>query len=285
MHNESILNTNDCPFELASHAIKANKLHTKKIDLLLVGYGGAGPFPQCFEFNAIEEKLAAAKAKENQFLSQAVKYIELLNPSAFAPFAGTYTLGSRLVELTDFRGVPSVADAVALLNDRITVGSKGLLLEKLDAYDVSSQTMTKCAAQCELSLEEFKSSIAKKPLDFDSDNWDDDELKRLMLAAHKRFKQKANEIDFSSKTQVVIKSDKFAFQFGTDNDAEVIAIDASLKEPFVQLKLDHNLLHRLLRGPRFAHWNNAEIGSHLNYLRKPNKFERGLYHCFCFLHA
>lgn len=285
MGNETILNTNDCPFDLAAHTIKANKLDTKSIDLLLVGYGGAGPFPQCFEFNTLDEKIAAAKAKENQFINQAVNYIELLNPTAFAPFAGTYTLGSRLVELTDFRGVPSVADAVTLLNERITVSAKGLLFENLDLYDVASKTLKKSSEKYELTLEEFKSSIAKKPLAFDNDDWDDSELENLILAAHNRFKHKAQEIGFSSKTKVVIKTDKFAFQFGTDGDVAAIAIDAPLEEPFVRLVLDHNLLHRLLRGPRFAHWNNAEIGSHLSYLRKPNQFERGLYHCLCFLHA
>ena len=55
--------------------------------------------------------------------------------------------------------------------------------------------------------------------------------------------------------------------------------------PFVRIDVDHNLLHRLLRGPRYAHWNNAEIGSHLRYLRVPDVFERGLYYCMCFLHA
>ena len=38
MDEYSILNTNDCPYELASETIIENKLHNKKIDLLLVGY-------------------------------------------------------------------------------------------------------------------------------------------------------------------------------------------------------------------------------------------------------
>ena len=76
MGNQSILNTNDCPYDLASKTIKANNLHTLKIDLLLVGYAGAGPYPQCFEFDTLDEKLIAAKGKEDQFLLQAIKYIK-----------------------------------------------------------------------------------------------------------------------------------------------------------------------------------------------------------------
>jgi UDP-MurNAc hydroxylase len=46
--DNAILNTNDCPYDLAAHTIKANKLDKLDIDLLLVGYAGAGPYPQCF---------------------------------------------------------------------------------------------------------------------------------------------------------------------------------------------------------------------------------------------
>ena len=56
-------------------------------------------------------------------------------------------------------------------------------------------------------------------------------------------------------------------------------------ENFVKISLDYRLLYNILRGPRFAHWNNSEIGSHLVFERKPNIFERGLYHALCFFHS
>ena len=33
----------------------------------------------------------------------------------------------------------------------------------------------------------------------------------------------------------------------------------------MKLKLDPRLLKRILMGPKYAHWNNAEIGSHLKF--------------------
>ena len=48
---------------------------------------------------------------------------------------------------------------------------------------------------------------------------------------------------------------------------------------------DIRLLKRLLMGPRYAHWNNAEIGSHLKFFRKPNIFERDIYNSFLFFHS
>ncbi|NRP58437.1 hypothetical protein [Marinobacterium sp. xm-d-564] len=280
-----VLNTNDCPFELASHTIMANHLHELNIDLLLVGYAGAGPYPQCFEFDTEEEKLIAANGKEQQFINQAIKYIELIKPTSFAPFAGTYMLGSRLSSLTKFRGVPSVLDATTYLNNAVSSISNGIYLERFDTYDCEAQSLKKSEDKFALTRDEYVSEISKRPLDYDNDYWDDGELGDLIAAAYKRFMAKAEEINFISKTNLVIRSDKFAFQLNTNGQAEEIEVTKDLSEPFVRIDVDHNLLHRLLRGPRFAHWNNAEIGSHLKYLRKPNTFERGLYHCLCFLHA
>ena len=38
-------------------------------------------------------------------------------------------------------------------------------------------------------------------------------------------------------------------------------------------------------GPRFAHWNNAEIGSYLKFYRKPNTFERNFYDSIIFFNS
>ena len=45
------------------------------------------------------------------------------------------------------------------------------------------------------------------------------------------------------------------------------------------------LLKNILLGPRNAHWNNAEIGSHIKFTRKPNVFERNIYDSMCFFHS
>ena len=54
---------------------------------------------------------------------------------------------------------------------------------------------------------------------------------------------------------------------------------------FVKLKLDQRLLKLILSGPKFAHWDNADIGSHISYERKPDKFERNINYALNFLHC
>ena len=46
--------------------------------------------------------------------------------------------------------------------------------------------------------------------------------------------------------------------------------------------LDLRLLKRILH--KKAHWNNAEIGSHIKYFRSPDIYERGLFYCLNFFH-
>jgi UDP-MurNAc hydroxylase len=282
---QSILNTNDCPFELAESTIKSNNLDSIGIDVLCVGYGGAGPFPQCFEFKSVGDKLVAAKAKEKQFLNKAIEYIELVKPRAYVPFAGTYILGSRLAGLTKYRGVPSVEDALSYLSKYVSETSRGVLLESLDALEVLEIKKLKGDRAYVKSYEEYLAEISQHELLYDKDLWDDTELPRLMDEAYDRFKAKAEQIGFVSDTALIIQSGKIGFNLKIDKKPKIMTETEVISEPFVKITVDHNLLHRLLRGPRFAHWNNAEIGSHLNFDRRPNVFERGLYHCLCFLHS
>ena len=282
--NKIIFNTNDCPFDLAQKTIINNRLDQLDIDLLLVGYAGAGPFPQCFEFDNIEDKLKAAKSKEIQFLTMAVKYIKLLQPSYYAPFAGTYILGSRLSTLTKFRGVPSIEMAVDFIDQQVNGSFKGVILKKLDQYDIASGGLTEARDTPLLSYDEYISQISNYKLSYDNDNWEEKEIIKLIGSAYLRFQKKSKEIGFTSKTKIIIQTEKITFDFSFEQNVNISESKKVYDNPFIKISLDHNLLHRLLRGPKFAHWNNAEIGSHLRYVRKPDIFERGLHHCLYFFH-
>ena len=56
-------------------------------------------------------------------------------------------------------------------------------------------------------------------------------------------------------------------------------------DKYVIYELDPRLLKRILSGPKFAHWNIAEVGSHIKFFRKPNIFDRKIYESMCYFHA
>ena len=54
---------------------------------------------------------------------------------------------------------------------------------------------------------------------------------------------------------------------------------------FLIMELNKNLLYKILLGPKYAHWNNAEIGSHIIYFRKPDIYDKKLFYCLNFFHS
>ncbi|WP_102108574.1 MBL fold metallo-hydrolase [Oceaniglobus roseus] len=282
----TVLNTNDCPFDLSRTVIERVKRRHPVIDLMLVGYAGAGPYPQCFTFADDAGRRAAAARKEAQFIAQAVRYVDAVQPRAFMPFAGTYVLGGRLGPLNGTRGVPSLAEALARIEAGISVESRGFLLPAGESFDFGSEEVS--AAYREPAAEEvaaFVASTAGAPYDYDDvEDVGDAALFDALSAAHPRFAAKARDIGFDSPTRIVVRDGNgFAAAFDAVNGPE--PVEAMPEAGFVEITVDRRLLQQLLKGPRFAHWNNAEIGSHLHYRRVPDTFERGLYYCLSALHV
>ena len=54
------------------------------------------------------------------------------------------------------------------------------------------------------------------------------------------------------------------------------------KNNILVCKMDNRLLRRILN--KKSHWNNAEIGAHINFFRKPDKMEPDIHRALCFLH-
>ncbi|WP_422075721.1 MBL fold metallo-hydrolase [Tranquillimonas rosea] len=283
-----ILNTNDCPFDLSRTVVERILDRYGKIDLLLVGYAGAGPFPQCFAFSDDTAKRKAADRKRDQFIAQAIKYIEATDPVAYMPFAGTYVLGGRLADLNDKRGVPPLDDALQRIEAGLGKTGRGFLLNAGVGYDLETGLPdAPYESNDPERMEAFVNATKAAPYDYDADTpQDEDALLAQAKVAHERFVRTAQNIGYDSETRIVLRDGEgFSVSFDATNAPEPIAEDEVETLPaFVEITVDRRLLGRLLKGPRYAHWNNAEIGSHLRYRRVPDTFERGLYYCmssFC----
>ena len=282
-----LMNVNDCPIELAQSTFKDIKKQYDKINVLLTGYGGAGPYPQCFENLNFDEKIVAAQSKEKQFLNQALKFIDEMKPDYYLPFAGTYTLTGKLSNLQNLRGVSSIDNAYNFFENYYS--SKNLRHEikpiKLNAdstFDLSIKEYDKDYKK--INQNEYQSyinrNLSNKLLVYEGDDIPSfDEIYELSRKAHQRFldKKLLNNVNLGS--DIFIKVNGNSLMLGKDNNLSVInsnEIEQKSKK-YVQYETDIRLLKRLLMGPKYAHWNNAEIGSHLKFYRKPNDFERHVY--------
>ena len=284
---KSIVNVNDCPYELSKDALQKISNRYEKIDLALVGYAGAGPFPQCFDIKT-ENKIEKAKAKKEQFIAQGINFIKTLKPTYFMPFAGTYVLGGKLSKLNDYRGVPEIEDALEIMSKKVE--SKGLLLNTYKTFDLYRPADIDVYMPIDIAEKKkyLENVLTEKALDYESNKIPNlADILNLIPPSFNRFLKKRKEIQFDSDTFVIIwLSAELKVQFQCNTESYTFtSVNDPLPQKFVSYQVDQRLLIEILKGPRFAHWNNAEIGSHIQYKREPEVFERGLHHSMNFFHS
>ena len=290
-----LMNVNDCPIELSQSTFKEIQKQYDKIKVLLVGYGGAGPYPQCFENLNLDEKIIAAQAKEKQFLNQAIKYIDEIKPDYYLPFAGTYTLTGKLSSLQNLRGVSSADNAYDFfekyyVSKNLSNKIKSLKLNPESSFDLNSKEYDrdyKKINQVEYDLY-IKEKLNKKLLSYEKDEVPTfEEIYELSKKAYQKFLDKNLINNVNLKSDIFIKINKKSLMLSVDKSLLIVNSDEidNKSKKYVSYETDIRLLKRLLMGPQYAHWNNAEIGSHLKFFRKPNVFERNIYYSMCYFHC
>ena len=201
------------------------------------------------------------------------------------PFAGTYILTGSLSKIDYLRGVPSIDDAFEYLSKNQSI-SKPLMLSTDSEFDFDSKLYSKKYQKFDVKkYNEYLEFISSKKLDFENEEYPHlDEIYELSKSAHIKYLEKKLSFNMKFDTDIYIEIyDKFIKL--CKNDKLLLEKKSNiLSEKFVVYKVDPRLLKLLLKGPRYAHWNNAEIGSHLKFFRKPNIFERQVYGSMNYFH-
>lgn len=291
----AVVNVNDAPFALASKAICEIRERVPNIELLLVGYAGAGPYPQCFSFPHGSALLQAGERKKRQFLEQALDYVKAFSPKYYMPFAGTYVLGGSLAARNPYRGMPDLRNAGEWLEThtkRHGLDCQSVQLDSLETFDLALSPGRHAArgwssAESERYAEE---TLAARSYDFEGEGPPTiSQFQELLARASERFFDKKKEIGFESEFLLSIslsESQDTLFDLASDQWLGIVPKGEVFKwEKYVAITVDPRLLSWLLQGPKYGHWGNAEIGSHLSFIRHPDIMERALYYCICFLHV
>ena len=102
-------------------------------------------------------------------------------------------------------------------------------------------------------------------------------LFNIMIMQNMKFNEKIG-IKFFNKF-FVLDFQNYLFEI-TTNSKELESKKITL------LTLDERLLEKILLGPRFAHWNNADIGSHIRYTRlNIDKYNYKLFNMLSYMHT
>ena len=139
-------------------------------------------------------------------------------------------------------------------------------------------------------LNYLKNSLSSKKFDYElTSNKSIKDLLVLIEPAFKRFKDKVKQIGFKTNTKIIItlSSEKYLV-IDMSKQMPVYNFSDSYEEianPNILFELDNRLLFDVLRGPRYAHWNNVEIGSLMRMKRNPDVYEQGIHLSLCYFHV
>ena len=282
-----IVNTNDCPFDIGKSTATIIKNIYPKIDLLLVGYVAASSWPHCYEMSEVQME-QEAKLKSIRKLETTKKYIELLKPKFYLPFAGRYTLSGKNTELNKFRGEPELEDAFEWLNENLETSSEGILLNNNSYFDI---VFEKCSEQYNPINKNQKNEYVKQFLLNKKFPYEDepicsfDDIIKLSKNAYKNFEKIRHKIKWTSNSSLIIKTKHeekdllLEISCRGDGIHEINQSEMESIEQYMQISLDIRLLKWLLSGPHKANWSNADLGSHLRYKRVGSTYKRGLFYC------
>jgi UDP-MurNAc hydroxylase len=250
------------------------------IDLAMINYNAAGPYPASFSNLSDLEKRSEHERVLDRNISYMHSLVETLQPRMVLPFAGAYILGGQLSRLNDYLGTTTWDVCAAELNKAGLTATKTLCLRENDILDIGSgQPNRPYVALSSDHLRNYITQIANDHYPYEDDQLPD--LKQLQTdleLASNRMRERMARIGITSECLISIAVNDIGVQihpiFSTEFSAN--------QTPRLDCALDLRLLRRIL--DRSSHWNNAEIGCHIEFNRVPNIYQPDLHTALQFLH-
>ena len=266
------INFNDnTPDEKACLFLK-NKF--KNIDLAMLNYNAGGPYPSCFDNLSIDEKKIESERIAQRNLEHACKMISVLKPKSVLPFAGAFIIGGKNYYKNEYLGTSTWDECADYLSKNLKISSKVFCLRENQTYDIKNQKQLDKYEK--LDTDEMKiyiDSLKDEKYDYENDHIPEiNKLKKEINLASVRFTERVKKFNIDLKTNVYLRV--------VDENIQIVkGLDA---DRHLYCDLDLRLLNRILH--KKAHWNNAEIGTHINFKRIPNKMEPDIHTCMSFFH-
>lgn len=288
---KTVVNTNDCPYGLAKKVCDLVLKEHAKVDFLLVGYSGAAAYPQCFDNLPDHLKRQEARAHRSLKLEQCISFLKHLKPKAFMPFAGQYVLGGKCASMNAFISPPPIEELPQIFQSLMlqnSIESEFILLNSGAFYDIHSTLMSESfIAPNPMDREAYiKNNLSNKKFDYESDQLEPFDLTEKLKEAHVKMRSRQHLYgSFSSEWNIYIDAgQEYVYAIPLSDDHEVRTIMRNeYSTPYLRIGLDFRLLMRIL--DRKAHWNNAEIGSHLHFYREPNIYHRSIHLFMSYFHC
>jgi len=290
---KTVVNTNDCQYELSYGVCDYIRDKYEKIDYLLSGYLSATSYPQCYENLDHAAKLKRATEIQIAFLNKTINYIKRLNALVFQPFAGQYVLGGKQWVLNAYRSVPEMEELpekFTKLLEEHKLTSRLVLLNSMEFFDLDS--MQPSAAFVPPNPQNrrryIEGTLAGKKYIYEEqyrikpEAWID--LTERLEEARQRMERYQEKAAYNSDWKVYLDVGQEELYTISFDKTPVYKIKPGMEQiPFIGLGLDYSLLVMILN--RQAHWNNVDLSSHLRIYRQPDVYEKQVYMLLSYLHC
>ena len=246
-----------------------------KIDLAMMNYNNAGPYPSCFDNLSEKEK------KEEHFLNleRNINFlkenIKVLEPKNFMPFAGAYVIGGKRFKKNDYLGTTTWDECAKRLIESRQIEANIVCLREKDTFDLTSSKSNKKYE--EIDIMKMKSYIENNLRNIEYPYEKDEKpnivsLEKDLKKSIELLKQRVEKINLKPDMEVSIFLEK----------KEIYVCKPENSKGRLECRLDSRLLKRILH--KDSHWNNAEIGCHIDFYRSPNYYSPDIHTMLQFLH-
>ena len=274
--NQSIFNANDN--NPNPESCRELKKRFGTFDLSLMNYNAAGPYPSCFNNLNDEEKVAEHSNNLQRNVDYLHENLKILNSKYFLPFAGAYVLGGKLAYKNKYLGTMTWDKCIEMLNNKENIqGTEYIALNEGTTFDLDSGEPD-CQYQLidENEIEAYiESTLSKLKYPYELDEMPDklkleEDINKAALAMNERL------------DRINLIPDMRVFLEVGEKEIPIIKVSDSLSKGSLKCTIDLRLLRRIL--DKSSHWNNAEIGCHIEFIREPNYFSPDMHTALQFFH-
>ncbi|WP_232688816.1 MBL fold metallo-hydrolase [Halobacterium zhouii] len=288
-----LVNANDCRWPMSDAACRRVVDRYGDVTMLLVQYAAANFYPQCMG-DYPEEQLRAEQADVIEEMYQdAEAFVNVLEPDYFMPFAGDYTLAGKYAWRNDYLAVPERHEARDHFetSENVPEDAECVLLDAEEHLDLETGEQSAPFTPVDPKAKEqyIEEELSTHTYPYEDDEMPTlDDLEALLDPAFGHLTEKREAIGYESDTTVLldlVDGKVAAFAMNDGGSPEILSeSEAADVEEYVRMQMDPRLLARILKGPQHAHFNNAEIGSHITVEKQPDVYERPLYYAMSFFH-
>lgn len=266
------VNFNDNTPDVKACEKLSNKFNN--IDLALLNYNAAGPYPSCFDNLNDDEKKNEHKRIIKRNFDYLCETIPVLKPKVVLPFAGSYILGGKNYLKNDYLGTTTWEECAKYLIDNCNTNTKFICMRENQIYDILNQKLDSDYVKIDYKhMKNYILDIKNHKYDYEYDQEPDlDILKNDISNASASYKKRIEKFNLKIKSNAYLEvaGEKIKIIDGIDKNKELVC------------KMDNRLLRRIL--DKKSHWNNAEIGTHISFFRTPNQMEADLHTSLAFFH-